>query len=107
MAGRPDSLPDLATIDVPTAVVVGDSDPICTLDNAKTMHDGITGATLTVIKGAGHLASPRAARAARRGRERAAPAGGNLTRPVTGLATRQGSRMVQYLAIWANLARSL
>ena len=56
-AGRPDSLPDLASIHVPTAVIVGDADPICTLDNAKTMQAGIKGATLTVIRDAGHLAS--------------------------------------------------
>lgn len=57
MAHRPDSLPDLPTIDVPTAVVVGEDDAITPLGTAKTMSDEIPGATLSVIPGAGHIAN--------------------------------------------------
>jgi pimeloyl-ACP methyl ester carboxylesterase len=57
MAARADSTQDLRTIDVPTAVIVGESDALTPLANAKTMHEGITGSTLTVIPDAGHLAN--------------------------------------------------
>ncbi|HEV8672213.1 MAG TPA: alpha/beta fold hydrolase [Candidatus Limnocylindria bacterium] len=57
MAHRADSRPDLPTIDVPTAVVVGDEDTITPLDMARTMSDAIPGATLSVIPGAGHLSN--------------------------------------------------
>jgi 3-oxoadipate enol-lactonase len=57
MAHRPDSRPDLPTIDVPTAVVVGEHDVITPLEMAKTMSDQIPGATLSIIPGAGHLAN--------------------------------------------------
>jgi pimeloyl-ACP methyl ester carboxylesterase len=57
MAGRPDSTPDLATIDVPTAVIVGEADAITPLANSKTIADGVTGATLAVIPNAGHISN--------------------------------------------------
>ena len=57
MAGRIDSTRDLATIDVPTAVIVGEADALTPLANAKTMHEGIPGSSLTVIPNAGHLAN--------------------------------------------------
>ncbi len=57
MAGRADSTKDLATIDVPTAVIVGESDSLTPLANAKTLHEGIPGSSLTVIPDAGHLAN--------------------------------------------------
>lgn len=57
MAGRPDSRPDLATVDVPTAVVVGDRDPITTPENARTIAGGIRGATLAILAEAGHLSN--------------------------------------------------
>src|SRR6267142_1158401 len=57
MAGRADSTKDLATIDVPTAVIVGESDSLTPLANAKTLHDGIPGSSLTVIPDAGHLSN--------------------------------------------------
>jgi len=57
MAHRPDSRPDLPTIDVPTAVVVGDEDEITPLELAKAMSDAIPNATLSIIPGAGHLAN--------------------------------------------------
>jgi len=57
MAHRPDSRPDLPTIDVPTAVVVGEEDSITPLAMAKTMSDAIPGATLSIIPAAGHIAN--------------------------------------------------
>jgi len=57
MAGRADSTKDLPTIDVPTAIIVGEADAITPLTNAKTMYDAIPGASLTVIPDAGHLAN--------------------------------------------------
>ena len=57
MAHRPDSRPDLPTIDVPTAVVVGEDDTITPLEMSQTMTDAIPGATLSIIPGAGHIAN--------------------------------------------------
>jgi 3-oxoadipate enol-lactonase len=57
MAHRPDSRPDLPTIDVPTAVVVGEEDEITPLELARVMSDAIPNATLSIIPGAGHLAN--------------------------------------------------
>ena len=57
MANRPDSRPDLPTIDVPTAVVVGEEDTITPVEMSRTMSDAIPGATLTIIPSAGHLAN--------------------------------------------------
>ena len=53
---RQDSRPTLATIRVPTAVIVGDADRITPPDAAHEMADAIEGATLTVIERAGHMA---------------------------------------------------
>jgi pimeloyl-ACP methyl ester carboxylesterase len=53
---RPDSRPELGTIKVPTAVIVGDSDKITPPEVAHEMAKGIPGAVLTVIPGAGHMA---------------------------------------------------
>ncbi|HEV8656561.1 MAG TPA: alpha/beta fold hydrolase [Candidatus Limnocylindria bacterium] len=57
MAHRPDSRRDLPTIDVPTAVVVGEQDAITPLEMSQAMSDAIPGATLSIIPGAGHLAN--------------------------------------------------
>ena len=57
MAHRPDSRPDLPTIDVPTAVVVGEEDSITPLEMSQTISDAIPGATLSIIPGAGHIAN--------------------------------------------------
>jgi pimeloyl-ACP methyl ester carboxylesterase len=57
MAHRPDSRPDLPTIDVPTAVVVGEEDTITPLEMAQAMSDEIAGATLSIIPRAGHIAN--------------------------------------------------
>ncbi len=57
MALRPDSTPDLATIDVPTGVVVGEADTITPVALSETIARGIRGATLTVVPRAGHLSN--------------------------------------------------
>ena len=57
MAGRADSTKDLPGIDVPTAVIVGESDEITPLPNAQTMHQAIPHSSLTVVPDAGHLSN--------------------------------------------------
>jgi pimeloyl-ACP methyl ester carboxylesterase len=57
MAGRPDSTPDLATIDVPTAVIVGEADAITPLAQSRAMAEAIPHATLAVLPDAGHLSN--------------------------------------------------
>jgi len=54
--GRPSSIPVLKTIKVPTLVLVGDKDQITPPEVAKEMADGIAGAKLVIVEGAGHLA---------------------------------------------------
>lgn len=55
MMARPDSTPTLATITVPTLVVVGDEDVLTPPAQAELLHAGIAGSRLEVIRGAGHL----------------------------------------------------
>jgi pimeloyl-ACP methyl ester carboxylesterase len=57
MMARPDSTPDLASIDVPTLVIAGDEDAIIPESEARRMHEGIPGSRLETIAGAGHLSS--------------------------------------------------
>jgi pimeloyl-ACP methyl ester carboxylesterase len=57
MGGRPDSTPDLATIDVPTAVIVGEADAITPFDRSRAMAEAIPGASLAVLPDAGHLSN--------------------------------------------------
>lgn len=57
MMKRPDSTPDLALIDVPTLVVVGDEDAITPVKEARAMHEQIPGSLLQIIANAGHLSS--------------------------------------------------
>lgn len=57
MIARPDSTPDLPTIDVPTLVVVGEDDVLTPVAESRAMHDAIAGSRLEVIAGAGHLAN--------------------------------------------------
>ncbi len=57
MKRRPDSTSDLASIDVPTLVVVGEEDGASPPEVARKMAEAIPGATLAVIPGAGHLSS--------------------------------------------------
>lgn len=54
---RPDSTPTLATIDVPTLIVVGDEDVLTPAKDARTMHLAIAGSRMEVIAGAGHVSN--------------------------------------------------
>lgn len=56
MRDRPDSTPLLATIDVPTLVVVGQEDELTPPAVAKVMTKAIPSAAMTTIAGAGHVA---------------------------------------------------
>ena len=53
---RPDSRPTLATIKIPTLVMVGEGDQITPPDAAREMHEGIAGSKLVVVPRGGHLA---------------------------------------------------
>jgi pimeloyl-ACP methyl ester carboxylesterase len=55
MIARPDSTPTLATITVPTLVVVGSEDVPTPRAQAEILRDGIADSRLEVIDGAGHL----------------------------------------------------
>jgi Predicted hydrolases or acyltransferases (alpha/beta hydrolase superfamily) len=57
MRDRPDSIPTLATINVPTLVVVGEEDALTPMKEARTLHAGIAGSRLEVIAGAGHISN--------------------------------------------------
>lgn len=57
MGERMDSRPILSEIDVPAAVIVGSADTLTTPEMAQTIADGIPGAELTVLDGAGHLSN--------------------------------------------------
>lgn len=57
MIARPDSSATLATIEVPTLIVVGDEDAITPTRDARAMHTGIPGSRLEVLPGAGHLSN--------------------------------------------------
>ena len=56
MAGRPDSIPTLATISVPTLLIAGDADMV-PLSEFELMRQRISGSQLQVIRGAGHYAA--------------------------------------------------
>lgn len=53
--GRADSRPTLASINVPSLVVVGEGDALTPPDVAQEIADGIPGASLVVVPGSGHL----------------------------------------------------
>lgn len=55
MACRHDSTGDLAGIETPTLVIVGEHDAITPPEGARTMADAIPGAKLVVVPRAGHL----------------------------------------------------
>jgi pimeloyl-ACP methyl ester carboxylesterase len=57
MMARPDSTPTLATIDVPTLVVVGEEDVLTPPAEARAIQSAVRGSALEVIAGAGHLSS--------------------------------------------------
>jgi pimeloyl-ACP methyl ester carboxylesterase len=63
MAARPDSTPLLATIAIPTLIVVGAEDGLTPPSDARAMHAAIAGSQLVELPGAGHLANLEASEA--------------------------------------------
>jgi 3-oxoadipate enol-lactonase len=57
MRARPDSTAVLATVAVPTLIVVGDEDVITPPKEARAMHELVAGSRLEIIPGAGHLSN--------------------------------------------------
>ena len=57
MKGRPDSLPRLAAIKVPTLVLVGEHDSPSPPEVVKVWQQRIPGSELVVIPDAGHLSN--------------------------------------------------
>ncbi len=57
MMARPDSTDTLATIDVPTLILVGDEDTVAPPSESEAMHRAIRGSRLEVIGQSGHLPS--------------------------------------------------
>ena len=57
MMGRPDSTPTLATIDVPTLIVVGEEDILTPPKEARAMHERIPGSRLEILACAGHVSN--------------------------------------------------
>ena len=55
--GRPDSRPTLAAINVPTLVIVGENDRLTPPELSREMAQGIAGAQLAIIPGAGHMST--------------------------------------------------
>jgi len=55
MADRPDSVPTLKTINVPTLVITGDEDVLTGVNEAELIHQHITRSELRVIPKAGHF----------------------------------------------------
>lgn len=55
--GRPDSRPDLAGIRCPTLVLVGEADALTPPERSREMAEGIPGARLVTVAGAGHLST--------------------------------------------------
>jgi 3-oxoadipate enol-lactonase len=57
MIARADSTPTLATIDVPTLIIVGDEDVLTPPSEARAMHAAIPGSRLEVLECAGHVSN--------------------------------------------------
>jgi pimeloyl-ACP methyl ester carboxylesterase len=57
MAARPDSTPMLASLDMPTLVIVGAEDGLTPPDDARAMNAALPNSRLVEIPGAGHLAN--------------------------------------------------
>ncbi|HEX5951090.1 MAG TPA: alpha/beta hydrolase [Actinomycetota bacterium] len=55
MAERPDSTPDLASIDVPTLVITSTADQLIPAAVSAEMASGVAGSRLETIEGVGHL----------------------------------------------------
>jgi pimeloyl-ACP methyl ester carboxylesterase len=56
MAQRPDSMPTLKTVDVPTLIMVGAEDTLTPPAEAELMHQHINGSRMEVVPEAGHFA---------------------------------------------------
>ncbi|MCI0637365.1 MAG: alpha/beta hydrolase [Actinobacteria bacterium] len=57
MAERPDSTPDLATIDVPTLAITSSGDRVIAPEISTAMAAKIPGARLEILEGVGHLSN--------------------------------------------------
>jgi 3-oxoadipate enol-lactonase len=57
MKGRPDSTGDLASISVPTLIIVGENDGVTPPDASRKLHEHIGGSKLVVIPESGHLSN--------------------------------------------------
>lgn len=57
MMNRADATATLATIDVPTLIVVGEEDVLTPPKESRAMHAAITGSRLEVIPAAGHVSN--------------------------------------------------
>ena len=57
MMERPDSTPDVASVNVPVLVVVGEQDALTPPADAERLHAALPRSILTVIPGAGHLSN--------------------------------------------------
>jgi len=55
MGERPDSMPTLKTINVPTLVMVGEEDTLTPPADAEQIHQGIAGSKLVRVPAAGHF----------------------------------------------------
>jgi len=56
MAERPDSVPTLQTVNVPSLIVVGDEDILSPVADAELMRQNISGAQMKVVPRGGHYA---------------------------------------------------
>jgi 3-oxoadipate enol-lactonase len=56
MAERPDSIPTLKTVTVPTLILVGDEDTLTPVADAELMKQNISGSQMKIISKAGHYA---------------------------------------------------
>jgi 3-oxoadipate enol-lactonase len=56
MADRPDSMPTLKTINVPTLILIGEEDILSTVADGELMRQNISGSQFKVIPKAGHYA---------------------------------------------------
>ena len=57
MKQRPDSTGELASIDMPTLVIVGEDDAVTPPENAQTIGNAVGDSKLITIPGAGHLSN--------------------------------------------------
>jgi pimeloyl-ACP methyl ester carboxylesterase len=56
MAERPDSVPTLKTINVPTLLLIGEEDTLTPVADGELMRQNIEGSDFRVIPKAGHFA---------------------------------------------------